>query len=91
MSIILNPKNKGHFVLNDNILYSLRNDNDIQEYATSKLKEYYYQSLLYASDDVMRAFKLFLAKPDRQNYIIIAQNMRADLWNNKTALTIDEI
>jgi hypothetical protein len=91
MSIILNPKNKDHFVLNDNILYSLRNDNEIQEYATSKLKEYYYQSLLYASDDVMRSFKSFLAKPDRENYIKTAQKMRADLWNNKTSLTIAEI
>lgn len=91
MSIIINPKNKDHFILNDNILYAIRNENDIQEYATSKLKEYYYQSLLYASDDVMRAFKLFLLKPDRQNYIITARKMRADLWNNRTTLTADEI
>lgn len=69
----------------------LGNDIEIQEYATSKLKEYYYQSLLYASDDVMRSFKLFLATPDRQNYIIAAQKMRADLWNNKTTLTVAEI
>ena len=67
------------------------NENDIQEYAISKLKEYYYQSLLYASDDVMRSFKLFLARPDRQNYIITAQKMRADLWNNKTTVTTGEI
>jgi hypothetical protein len=72
-------------------LYSLKSDTDIQEYATSKLKEYYYQSLLYASDDVMRSFKLFLATPDRQKYIVTAQKMRADLWNNKTALTVAEI
>lgn len=91
MSIIINPKNKDHFVLNDNILYSLKTDSDIQEYATSKLKEYYYQSLLYASDDVMRSFKLFLATPDRQKYILTAQKMRTDLWNNKTTLTIAEI
>ncbi len=91
MSIIINPKNKDHFVLNDNILYSLKDDNKIQEYATSKLKEYYYQSLLYASDDVMRSFKLFLAKADRKSYIMTAQKMRADLWNNKTTLTISEI
>lgn len=91
MSIILNPQNKNHFVLNDNILYSIKNENDIQEYAKSKLKEYYYQSLLYASDDVMRSFKLFLAEPDRQNYIITAKKMRVDLWNDKTKLTVTEI
>jgi len=91
MSIIINPKNKDHFVLNDDILYSLKTDSDIQEYATSKLKEYYYQSLLYASDDVMRSFKLFLVTPDRQKYIVTAQKMRADLWNNKSTLTVAEI
>jgi hypothetical protein len=91
MSIIINPKNKDHFVLNDNILYELRNENDIREYAKSKLNEYYYQSLLYASDDVMKSFKLFLASPNRVNYISTAQKMRADLWNNKTNLTISEI
>ena len=40
MSIIINPKNKDHFVLNDNILYGLRNENDIKEYAKSKLKAF---------------------------------------------------
>lgn len=91
MSIIINPKNKDHFVLNDEILYELKNGNDIREYALSKLNEYYYQSLLYASDDVMKSFKLFLAKPNRENYILTARKMRADLWNNKTRLKISEM
>src|SRR5258705_10978372 len=91
MSIIINPKNKDHFVLNDNILYELKSENDIREYALSKLNEYYYQSLLYASDDVMKSFKLFLSNPDREKYILTAQKMRADLWNNKTKLIISEI
>ncbi len=91
MSIIINPENKDHFVLNDNILYNLKNNNEIKEYALSKLNEYYYQSLLYASDDVMKAFKVFLANPNREKYILIARKMRMDLWNNKTKLTITEI
>jgi hypothetical protein len=91
MSIILNPKNKDHFILNDNILYELKNESEIREYALSKLSEYYYQSLLYASDDVMKSFKIFLSNPNRENYILTAQKMRADLWNNKTNLTIKEI
>jgi hypothetical protein len=91
MSIILNPKNKDHFILNDNILYELKNESEIREYALSKLNEYYYQSLLYASDDVMKSFKVFLSNPNRENYILTAQKMRADLWNNKTNLTIKEI
>lgn len=91
MSIILNPSNKDHFVLNDTIICSLNDENRIIDYSTSKLNEYYYQSLLYASDDVMRSFKLFLLNPNRENYIITAQKMRIDLWNNKTNLKINEI
>jgi hypothetical protein len=91
MSIIIKPKNKDHFILNDNILNELKNEIEIREYALSKLNEYYYQSLLYASDNVMKSFKIFLSNPIRENYILTAQKMRADLWNNKTNLTIKEI
>lgn len=91
MSIIISPKNKDHFILNDKILYELKNEREIRDYASSKLSEYYYQSLLYASDDVMKSFKVFLSNPNRENYILTAQKMRADLWNNKTNLTIKEI
>ncbi len=91
MSIVINPQNKAHFILNDNILYGLKNDTDIRDYALSKLNEYYYQSLLYASDDVMLTFKTFLAECSRENYILTAQKMRQDLWNNKTNLTIEDI
>ncbi len=75
MSIVINPINKDHFVLNDNILYELKNEDDIRKYALSKLNEYYYQSLLYASDDVMKSFKLFLSNPTREKYILAAQNI----------------
>lgn len=91
MSIILNPLNKDHFILNDQILYSLATENDIREYSISKLHEYYYQSLLYASDDVMRSFKSFLNDPTRENYISSAQKMRIDLWDRKTHLKTWEI
>lgn len=91
MSIILDPKNKNHFILNDNILYGLKNETEIRDYALSKLKEYYYQSLLYASDNVMKSFKLFLLTQSRENYILTAREMRVDLWNHKTKLTIEEI
>lgn len=40
MSIIISPKNKDHFVLNDNILYELKTEDEIREYALSKLNEY---------------------------------------------------
>jgi hypothetical protein len=91
MSIFITPKNKDYFVLNDQILYDLKKESDIQEYVSSKIKAYYYQSLLYASDDVMKSFKLFLMNPNKENYILTAQKMRMDLWNNKTKLIISEI
>ncbi|WP_184548893.1 hypothetical protein [Mucilaginibacter sp. FT3.2] len=73
MSIVINPTNKDHFILNDNVLYELKKDSDIMAYSLSKLNEYYYQSLLYASDDVMRTFKVFLTESNRDNYIATAQ------------------
>lgn len=91
MSISITPKNKDHFSLNDQILYELKTEDDIREYASSKIKAYYYQSLLYASDDVMKSFKLFLISPTKENYILTAQKMRMDLWNNKTKLLLSNI
>jgi hypothetical protein len=91
MSIVINPSNKDHFILNDNNLYELKTEPEISSYALSKLQEYYYQSLLYASDDVMRTLKLFLSNRDREHYIVTAQKMRLDLWNNKTKLEFLEI
>jgi len=66
MSIVIDPTNKNHFILNDKIIDNLQSNNEIKEYALSKLNEYYYQSILYASDDIMRAFKLFLSCPARE-------------------------
>lgn len=91
MSIVLNPSNKDHFILNDNNLYGFKSDAEISTYALSKLKEYYYQSVLYASDDVMHTLKQFLSNNDREHYISTAQKMRLDLWNNKSKLELSEI
>ena len=91
MSIVINPSSKDHFILNDDNLYGLMSDTEISTYALSKLKEYYYQSLLYASDDVMHTLKLFLSNNDREHYISTAQKMRLDLWNSKSKLELSEI
>ena len=91
MSIILDPGNKNHFILNDNILASYNDNQTIIDYSKSKLQEYYYQSLLYASDDVLLVFKEFLVNPTRENYIIVARMMRKDLWNKNTKLEVTEI
>lgn len=87
MSIVINSKNKDHFVVNDNILYALQTEAEICSYASEKLKEYYYQSLLYASDAVLMSFKQFLIESNRANYILTAQKMRRSLWGYKTKLT----
>lgn len=59
MSFLLNPKNKNHFLIDDRHIENL-NDKELKEHLMGKLEEYYYHSLLYASDDVIRAFKKFL-------------------------------
>jgi hypothetical protein len=91
MSIVINPSNKNHFILNDELLYALKEDKEIYSYTLSKLNEYYYQSLLYASDDVLRAFKVFISNSTRENYVLTAQKMRLDLWNSNTKLKVSEI
>lgn len=91
MSLALSPQKKSQFKLNDSVLLDLRGEGEIRDYVISKLYEYYYQSLLYASDSVLKSFKSFMVDPSRENYIVVAREMRMDLWNKKTKLTISEI
>ena len=91
MSILISPNNKNHFVVNDTMLYDLKESSDIDTYVRSKLKEYYYQSLLYSSDNVLKAFKAFLKDNSRENYILCAQRMRQSLWDQETKLSLEDI
>jgi hypothetical protein len=91
MSIVIDADNKKHYSLNDPVLYEMKDNSEVVSYTISKLKEYYYQSLLYASDNVVEAFKEFLKEKSRENYILCAQTMRQSLWDQKTKLNFDDI
>jgi len=84
MRCILDPTalNQFGFSNKDEINLNKIKDNTekIIVYAKSKLKEYYYNSFLYASDDVINEINNFIKTPDEDNFIKTANAMRKDLW-----------
>lgn len=91
MSLTLNPKNKDHFKFEDGGLNNLKTDEEIINYAKVKISVYYYHSLLYAPDIVIKKIKDFISQPSNENYIKVAKVMRVNLWNKKSKLTEEEI
>ncbi len=85
MSLVLNPNNLSHFVMNDDLLKKM-NAEKIPKYSIDKLREYYYHSILYASDEVLEKLKIFIANANRENYINTALAMRKHLWGKKTII-----
>lgn len=57
----------------------------------NQIKEYYFHSLLYSSDEVILAVKQFIGNPNKQNYVRVAQQMRHDLWSRGTKLKFEDI
>ena len=51
----------------------------------------WYNSLLFASDDVIKSLKEFILKPNNTTYAKTVIAMRKDLWNKKTSLRPEEI
>ncbi len=82
----------------------LRNPDNFKYYRTERpdwqtikdveneLEDEWYNSILFASDDVIKSLKEFILKPeDYRNYAKTAFAMRKDLWNKKTSLEPKEI
>lgn len=82
--------NRNHFRMQDTILERLKNE-DIPEYALSTVREYFYHSILYASDDVLLNLKTFLNQPRRDNFLKVAKSMRIDLWNKKSNVSLEDL
>lgn len=55
-----------------------------------EIQQEWFNSLLFASDDVIRALKEFVLKPDDSTYAKTILAMRKDLWNKKTSLKPEE-
>lgn len=59
MSMLLRPENRKHFIVDDKYIQGL-DEKELKRDIMMKLEEYYYHSMLYASDDVIKAIKRFL-------------------------------
>ncbi|MFA5293473.1 MAG: hypothetical protein WC496_10620 [Phycisphaerae bacterium] len=81
MRILLNPENINQFELNDPYVPRTKDIETIKKYTFAKLKEFYYNSLLYASDGVLQKIRLFCDTPNETNYFQTALEMRKNLWD----------
>ncbi|MFZ3060796.1 MAG: hypothetical protein WA102_13800 [Candidatus Methanoperedens sp.] len=86
MRCFLKPENRNHFHTDDPHMQELKNDKEVKEYANKKLIEFYYISLLYASDDVIIKMKEFMENPTEANFMKTAISMRNDLWKKGTKI-----
>jgi len=88
MRCILNPGNLNHYSIKDPNVYKLKSDNEVKEYEKKALTEIYYNSLLYASDDVLKNMKKFMENPTETNFMETAISMRKDLWKKGTKVDL---
>ncbi len=88
MRCILKPENVNQFHIEDSKIQKLKNKEEIKKYAMNKLTEFYYNSILYASDDVLRKLKQFMNQPSESNFMETAIAMRKDLWKKKTKIKL---
>ncbi len=85
MRILRNPDNFRYYKLKRPDWQTI---NDVE----NELEDEWYNSILFASDDVIKSLKEFILKPDDyRNYAKTAFAMRKDLWNKKTSLEPKEI
>ena len=91
MRCALEPKNYQQFDIEDPLFPRGKSDNHIKDYCMIKLKEFYYNSILYASDEVLKYQKLFLEDPSELNYFNAALAMRRDLWKRKTKADLNDL
>jgi len=62
---------------------------DIKELAKNKVVEYYYNTLLYGSDDVLVKLKNFIQTPSDVSFTETAVAMRNELWKIKKSREIE--
>jgi len=55
-----------------------------------EIRQEWFNSLLFASDDVIKALKEFVLKPNNETYAKTIWAMRRDLWSKKTNLKVEE-
>lgn len=91
MRCILKPENVNQFHIEDSNIQNLKDDKEVKEYAKKKLIEFYYHSLLYASDEVLMKIKEFMRNPTETNFMETAISMRKDLWKKGTKIDLNAL
>lgn len=84
MDVFFEPKNIKYLSSRQT---DIHNERDVLEY----LKAEYHEMMLYASKNVILSVKLFIEKPTRENFLITILNMREDLLNKKSDLSLSDI
>ena len=84
MQIVVEPKNIKH------VLTPKPDLKNIEDWK-NEVRVEWFNLLLFASDDVIKALKEFILKPDNISYARTVLAMRKDLWNKKTSLKAEEI
>ncbi len=83
----MKPESVNQFHIEDSNFQELKSDKEeVKRYASNKLIEFYYNSLLYASDDVLIKMKEFMENPTETNFMKTAISMRNDLWKKGTKI-----
>jgi len=85
MACVLDIEKKKYFTINEQVAQKTS-----KEYL-EQVKEYYYHSTLYSSDEVILTLKDFIKSPSQEMYIKVAQAMRNDLWKRNTKLGFKDI
>jgi len=85
MRLVLNPEKFNQFIFEKNESHSTT-----KEHENEKVIEYYYNSLLYATDEVLIHLKEFIRDPNENTFAETAIAMRSDLWGIKKEHTAKE-
>lgn len=86
MGVLLNSKYL------DNIIFQTKKEEKTidSEWVKKELEMEWFNSWLFASDDVVYNLKAFILQPNNTNYGKTVLAMRKDLWNKKTDLKAEE-
>lgn len=88
MRCVLKPENVNQFHIEDPNIQNLKDEEQVKKHVMTKLIEFYYNSILYASDEVLRKMKQFMDNPSESNFMETAIAMRKDLWKKKTKIDL---
>jgi hypothetical protein len=78
MRLVLNPEKFNQFIFEKE-----ESRSTTKEHENEKVIEYYYNSLLYATDEVLVHLREFIRDPNEKTFAETAIAMRNDLWGIK--------